>query len=1541
MQRLITIAASAFAVALAGYVWVAREDSWTVLTPWAIGVVLGSLILAVLAGEAFRFLKLPRVLGYVTIGLVTIPLHDTLLSIEAIALGDPRANFEAWRPLYLTALAFTGAATGLRCESTILRNDSRGVILHSLVPPLLVGAGVAALMWAGVEFFGLAAPVSILGLTLAGLVASTSSPVAIYSVNSELHSEGTMPALQAMISVVKGGLVLAAVGGLVSFSGMDSAALRHSETLVSIALPIAKVLGVGVLGGLALLAALRWASGLVVVVAVSAAAVLGLTWTGGELPVLAAGLIAGIIATNGSRFAFQLGDSMDRATPVFLSAVFVFAIGQLDLPVDSTPWLFALIAMPVRGVLAFVGAGLAERMSRQQGGRHLPYSMFAQSLLALFVLKWLVTVDSTFTPLSTLLAPLVVLNLYVGSILHRTALVRSGTVHFAPESDQANIIVHPSDRRAPPREASALDDDRSLLPKPRFADPALRSSRLNDLARRIRQRLIREQDHAASRFFDPRRSFVSSVLDEVERVLQAHCLETFQELRDTGDSEERRRAIRDRRADLEAELQDLFLVFGPTHEPGDLAETVTKLEEGVKRACQVDLNVRAPEEDVLREVRPGDNVYIQLRKKLHAANTRFGPRPMRTVPVRSLATTEIAGALPERLHAAINLDGRFRIYLWMRIDNAFQEVSALYLRTLERLDLEVKSAAAATGSTQVGVVEETVALEEFDRRLRASLPTEAEHEEVSDVEPILEDEASEAPDDVVLAGWAEYIEELPVRLEDLRRDILDFEADVRRRFALAIDAGYQQFLEDLAVAGTFALPARALTTRRRSEEEREHDATEEEIKHWRQLAMAFTDRRAMHLGFRTLEHQLRGLLDEFVGKVETELCAHLTYYPAEISERCEDVVTTLGETFAAQVSNADLSDAFVQIRHNLSDFLQEDALQSVQEMREEEVFTNLVRRFVNRLEEMVRDQRSLYVVADESFLDRPETAGAADVPVDDVPIQDILDRQFVRAVAGSLNELAMRVATVVDRVATGLGEVNRIISFNLDAAATELRTDADAEVSREVLAEFAIGGIRRAGENAGELLQQVQEEVNGIDDEILERTVEHVRTTRRFLFDDSMGRFERLALSVDGERSQFRARSSELWAEVRERLEAAREQVSRPVDAVQELARERFSLREFGREEFLEDAMRANFETVEISTLPLAYRRLFTPTPVEIQDIYLVRDYAREDFESALERWRAGHRVSVVVTGEHGVGKTSFLHRTLASSLNDAKMLRWNVRQRLLTEAELCNDLSRLFGIRRVTTVPRLLAALADMRGKRTAVVVDGIERLFLRTMAGSEALMCFLSLVSQAPADIMWLVTANDSLWTYVATMFSADDFFTDRIDLELLSPEQTEELIMSRHRVSGYRLEFVTDGAEALTPNRFLEGAQDRLRRRYFRRLWEATRGHPLTALYYWLTSVELSDDDTTLCVSPPRALRVDHLRKLDADKLIGLGQIVLHEELTEAGFAQIMRVDVAEAKRDLAFFESLHLVVRERGRDVQYRVNDVLHHDLERALQERNLV
>ncbi len=1542
MHRLLTVMTCLSAVGAVTYVYGPPISEIAGMSRWGLGVVIGTLLLAVIAGELCRFAKLPRVLGYAVMGLVAVPLTTGIFGVGGL---DSVAYFHDQEAPFAAAALLTGLSIGLAFSFERLAQHLRAVFAH-ILGHIVVGGGVMFVAFWGIH--GAFAPLSLVTVTpliVAALMTVTSSPTAIYAVNADMHAEGRFPELQINVAVIKNLLIGATTVVLIVALdvGFDAAAFDPVAFVNAHWINLSVALGGGLAFGLLLLGVLRTASNQVVVVTLTVAAIVAIVWPHSAIALFGVGTIGGVVARNGSQHGFNLSDSLDRSSPFFISVAIVFAIVQTPLPHVGEPWAIAAGLVVLRTLGVVVGSRLAGALTSNSETTHFSYSILAQSLVALFFVQTLANAGPSFEFIALLVPPIVVLNLIAGSFLHRMALVRSGVAIEIQAVEDARFVVH---QRSPARgaEGSKLDDERSLLPPPNLEDPAFRSESLNRIAIRLRQRAHRAQDNLARTFFDPRRDYVEHVVAEARARLQAHVLETFQELREVSSASQRRSAIRGRRSALDAELLELILTLGPSHEPGRLHETLVEFVHEMERACQVEIHVRAPEEDATREPDPNDGAIIKARKAFHAMNTRFGPRPVRIVPVRALALHHLGTGLPRHLEPAVHLDGRFRVFLWQRLTNAYLRIDEMYLRTLVHLDDDKGTDPELGGPSTITIDVDAIARESeelaaFDQRLNELSPAAAglEVETISEVEPLLADAEAVVADDPVLSAWAQFVDEFPTDFDDLENDVATFEADVRRRLVLALDPAYRAFLHDLRRAGTYALPARQI------EAESDVDALDAlglEISHWRTLARAFVDRRAMLLGFRDLESNLRTLLDSFVTQVETELCSHLTYYPAEISERCDDVVAALRDTFAVDASDADLTDAFVQIRHSLADFLQEEALASVHLMRETNLFGELLRKFTDRISDLVREQRESFSLVNEEYLDASEMVSARGFEPSPVAFQEVLDRHFVQTTIASFNELSMRVQNVVDTVASGLGEVNRVVSFNLDAALNELRTDDGEVANRTLVTEFALGGIRRAGDQAADLLEVVQAEIDGIDADILNRTVEHLRAVRRYLFDESMGRLERLAFEVEKDRSQLQQQGSDFLRGLGGTALHGLLRAAQPARVAADLARQRLQLDEAGRDELVEDVGIATFDAEQLRLLPLAYRRLFTPTPVEIPELFVTRAHGRQRFEAAIARWHAGRRVSIVISGDLGAGKTSFLHRALADQLTAAKLVRWNVRERITSEAALAAALSKQFGVRRSSTISRLLGAIRDDETRRV-VVVDGIERLFLRTMAGRDALQSFLSLVSQSPPELMWLVTCNTTLWAYLETMLSAEDFFTDHIAIDNLGRADTEALIVQRHRVSGYSLEFEPDTAEQITPSRFTGNQQDRLRRRYFDRLYEATDGHPLLALYYWLASLTPAEQSDELRVAPLRALRVDHLRRLGDDKLIALGQILLHEEISEEGFAAVMRTNTEVARRDLAYFESLNLVVREPGRRFQYRINEVLYHDVERALHHRNIV
>jgi NhaP-type Na+/H+ or K+/H+ antiporter len=216
---------------------------WSLITrPWAqrtdtLLTVALLLVLAALLGEAaWRLLRWPRLVGYVTVG-----------SVLAAGNAGARGDEPALRLAVDIALALLLFETGARLNLRWL-NRNRRLLATSLVEALLT---LAAVYWAGLQL-GLAAPAA----AAFGVVAMSVSPAVVLRVVGEVHASGQVTERLLTLSVLD--TLYALVGAKLLAAGLvfgDPASWER--TLLPAALSFAGSLVLGALLGWAVSAIAR------------------------------------------------------------------------------------------------------------------------------------------------------------------------------------------------------------------------------------------------------------------------------------------------------------------------------------------------------------------------------------------------------------------------------------------------------------------------------------------------------------------------------------------------------------------------------------------------------------------------------------------------------------------------------------------------------------------------------------------------------------------------------------------------------------------------------------------------------------------------------------------------------------------------------------------------------------------------------------------------------------------------------------------------------------------------------------------------------------------------------------------------------------------------------------------------------------------------------------------------------------------------------------------------------------------------------------
>ncbi len=1288
--------------------------------------------------------------------------------------------------------------------------------------------------------------------------------------------------------------------------------------------------------------------------------------------------------------------------PVFVVFFTVAAARlELAALADYWPIALVYVGFRSIGMVAGTWIGTKVTNAAPVARAHLWYAYFPQAGVTLSLAGLLAGKVIWAAEFETIVMATILVHIIVGPILAKLALTRSGEGEGSDETEDASdpVPLHkigdvltppPSDPNAPRPEAFGDID---------LVVPDLEHDSLNQHATRLKVRLERILADTEETYFQERERQLRGMFQKVEvavyEVLQesAARLEDLDELsREVPavtpegevpaweDREALKRIIREGRAHLVEVVMDILVAEGTESsysEPTDrfLQQFIGRVDE-TSRADRIVIEV--PQEAARRSPLPGDSRWVRAVKRLKRLVYPLVGRE-RAVNVEILHRCMLTLGLPTELVDTANFLGSERLYMWRKVRIFYGLADDIYQEALEHLDRpdlvlaprlkpvrpipiattqEVRAlnladfdSWAEPTSVDIALIEDAIAAEPMERR-NAANTTLAIHD---------------------LAAFFEHrVAELREDGERARTDMSSFALDTRRRLAMSVARPYANMVASMHIAGTFELPQRALTPSRRFEEYRlGRQGILAAVQNWRTLNTGFASSIALELEVRRVESRLREVLLKTLEDIDRELLSTLSYHAAEFGERVVEAQQRLELAISPGGQVAAARKAVVQERALLLAFVHETALADIHELRESRRFSHLIDRLMSSLQHIVEDGPEIIRIATRDSAAITDGGSIEGLEVLEIPLQQVLREALEREVAVHLSDVELRLMGLIERVAAEILEVSRIVGFNLEAAAAELQSATEVPIPEmdftgpaangrrrknrtqptrtsegeltmagvELPAEFAIGGLERAAERLDLLSERVETEGNGIEDSIRLEAVKQIRQVHELLSEGSPQALRRFLAQRDlahgageiAEQAGFLTswtRTSYQW--FKEKLRPVRDDLRAELsDAPAELGSQHL----YGEAARLEELL----EVWDRGNLPEIYRRLFSPTPTDVADFFIPRNEILDDFRRAAVHWLQGHVCTIAIVGDTGSGRTSFIDYALHTTLEGLPTMRRSLNRTVSSEERLAEELSALAGGKVEKDLDRLKLRLRN-RKDRTVAVVEQAEHLFLRSVDGMETLRRFMWMVGETSDSVLWILSMNTHAWRYLDSVMHVSDTFTHVLPLRALDATELESLIMTRHRVSGYRLVFDEDlhgirklrhVLEAFLPGRDEDDdPQELLRKTYFERLHDISGGNPMLGVYHWLRSVsQLENEPDLLHVSHIEPVDLEFLAQLDTEKLLALANVVLHNGLSIKELADVFRIEPQEAQAILGFLKGLRLLYVDPGAENHYRIHRVL--------------
>jgi len=316
---------------------------------------------------------------------------------------------------------------------------------------------------------------------------------------------------------------------------------------------------------------------------------------------------------------------------------------------------------------------------------------------------------------------------------------------------------------------------------------------------------------------------------------------------------------------------------------------------------------------------------------------------------------------------------------------------------------------------------------------------------------------------------------------------------------------------------------------------------------------------------------------------------------------------------------------------------------------------------------------------------------------------------------------------------------------------------------------------------------------------------------------------------------------------------------------------------------YLGDVLRLEFLGRE---LPAIYRRLFRLAPVEDPRFLIGREAEMAALAEARSLWQAGRSVSVLLIGARGSGKTSLLNCALNGELRGIDTVRGHFSERVTDRASMRSFIACLMG------APDESNLQSTLTSRRTVVILEELERTFLRRINGFEGLQELMRIISASSRTILWIVVTNEDSFHYLDAAHGLRQHFSHRINAMAISEANLKSAILLRHKLSGLRLHYppVPTSDARVNAVREMLGIRRKAEDQYFEALYRQSQGVFRSAFELWQHFVERTEGGV-LYLKPPVEPNIEPLlSEVTQEDAFALKAILQHGSLTVREHAMV---------------------------------------------------
>jgi dephospho-CoA kinase len=522
--------------------------------------------------------------------------------------------------------------------------------------------------------------------------------------------------------------------------------------------------------------------------------------------------------------------------------------------------------------------------------------------------------------------------------------------------------------------------------------------------------------------------------------------------------------------------------------------------------------------------------------------------------------------------------------------------------------------------------------------------------------------------------------------------------------------------------------------------------------------------------------------------------------------------------------------------------------------------------------------------------------------IKDISLKNLVEGEITAHAKAKYKTLLQKVQSDIESLSRSISSLDQIVEFNLDAALDLLKEEKREETDDEVQ-QIVTDGLERTQKILKDLEERFNQSIDISTTKLKELTFDLEQEVQK-LGDNEKILELNLRLARTHSKEKMLQLHAIIWGKIKNFLPRIFKFAAKYV-GIAKISY--FKVRKIsGLEPTSSDIDRVIYKYLldldrNVKAMPYIYRRLFQIVPLKEERFFFGRSNALATVQEDFDLFKDGYPQSIAIIGEKGSGKTTLLNFAEKETFGEFPIIKVVITHTILNEEELLKIFETGFGPEKFSSLDELQQILLQ-NDNRQIIIIEDIHNLFLRVIDGFDLMEKLLSLISNTSDKHLWVVTSGIYGWNYLDEVLNISKYFKRLVNLSGLETQQVEDVIITRHTVSGFLLRF--EASDEYVNNRNFskltseDERQKFLRKAFFNKLSKESDGNIRTALYYWLSAIKNFQEQEVMVKMD---FELDHafLFNLPNEEIYTLAAFIQHEYLNGDEYASIFQRTIADSQ------------------------------------------